>query len=137
MEGVKEVRQLDDRRLAWRAEILGKEVSWNAEITYQIPDDRISWRSTSGPTNDGTITFSRTDDVKTRVTLRLEFEPEGAAETTASALGLVRARIHGDLKRFKKFIEERGVATGRWRGEIHGGRVTPAQLGETPSPLES
>ncbi|HEX2416956.1 MAG TPA: SRPBCC family protein, partial [Micromonosporaceae bacterium] len=27
MEGVQEVRQLDDRRLAWRAEIMGKEVS--------------------------------------------------------------------------------------------------------------
>jgi uncharacterized membrane protein len=132
MEGVREVRQIDDRRLAWRAEIMGKEVSWNAEITYQIPDDRISWRSTSGPMNNGTITFTRIGDMKTKLTLRLEFEPEGAAETTASALGIVTARVRGDLKRFKKFIEERGVATGRWRGEIHGGQVSHSSLGETP-----
>ena len=48
---------------------------------------------------------------------------EGAAENTASALGLVGARVEGDLKRFKKFIEERGAATGQWRGEIHGQSV--------------
>src|SRR5215207_9904710 len=38
MEGVKEVRQLDDRRLFWRAIILGREVEWQAEIFEQVPD---------------------------------------------------------------------------------------------------
>lgn len=125
MEGIKEVLQLDDRRLAWRAEVMGKAVSWNAEITEQVPDQRISWRSTTGPINNGTILFMPLGDMQTKLTLRLEFEPGGAAETAGSALGLVTVRVKGDLKRFKKFIEERGVATGRWRGEIHGGQVTP------------
>jgi uncharacterized membrane protein len=124
MEGVKEVRQLDDRRLAWKAEIMGKEVSWNAEITQQQPDDRISWRSTSGPAQNGTVTFLPKGDDKTVVNLRIDFEPEGAMETTGTALGVVTARVKGDLRRFKDFIEKRGVATGRWRGEIHGGEVT-------------
>ena len=48
MEGVKEVRQLDAKRLHWRAEIGGKELDWTAEITQQLPDERITWRSTSG-----------------------------------------------------------------------------------------
>ena len=30
MEGVREVRQLDDRRLAWCAEVGGKEKRWEA-----------------------------------------------------------------------------------------------------------
>lgn len=124
MEGVKEVRQLDDRRLTWRAEVAGKELTWNAEIVYQIPDDRVSWRSTSGPAQDGTVSFTRLGDTKTKLVLRLEYEPEGAVETAASALGLVSARVKGDLKRFKEFIEERGVATGQWRGAIHGGQVS-------------
>ena len=47
MEGVKEVRQLDDKHLFWRAEIAGKEVHWDAEITHQEPDKSIGWRSTS------------------------------------------------------------------------------------------
>ena len=48
MEGVKEVKQLDDKRLHWKAEIAGKSEEWDAEIIEQIPDQRISWRSTSG-----------------------------------------------------------------------------------------
>ena len=42
MEGVEEVRQLDDRRLHWKAEIGGKEKEWDAEIFQQIPDHRIA-----------------------------------------------------------------------------------------------
>lgn len=132
MEGVKEVRQLDDRRLTWRAEVIGKEVTWNAEITFQTPDERIAWRSTSGPAQNGSISFTRLGDTKTKLTLRLEYEPDGAVETAASALGLVTARVKGDLNRFKKFIEGRGVATGQWRGEIHGGQVSGSARGETP-----
>lgn len=48
MKGVLEVRQLDDTHLHWRAEVAGKEEEWDAEITEQIPDKRIAWRSTSG-----------------------------------------------------------------------------------------
>src|SRR5919202_1791756 len=41
MEGVKEVRQLDDQRLHWRAEIAGKEKEWDAEIFEQVPDRKV------------------------------------------------------------------------------------------------
>ena len=37
MEGVKEVRQLDDQRLHWRASIGGKEKEWTAKIIEQDP----------------------------------------------------------------------------------------------------
>lgn len=123
MEGVKEVRQLDDKRLQWHAEIMGKDISWTAEITEQIPDQRISWKSTSGPPQIGAVTFLPSGPDKTRITLRIDYEPRGAAETTASALGVVKARVSGDLERFKEFIEHRGAPTGQWRGEIRGGQV--------------
>jgi len=125
MEGVKEVRQLDDKRLHWRAEILGKDVEWTAEITQQIPDKRITWRSTSGAFNAGSISFESLGAEKTRLRLRIEYEPEGAAEKTGSAIGLVSARVERDLGRFKDFIEGQGHETGAWRGEIHGQEVTP------------
>jgi uncharacterized membrane protein len=48
MEGVKEVQQLDDTHLHWKAEIGGQEKEWNAEITEQIPDQRIAWTSVGG-----------------------------------------------------------------------------------------
>ena len=118
MEGVKEVRQIDDTHLHWRAEIGGREQEWDAVITEQIPDDRVAWRSTTGATNAGVITFHRIADGVTRAMLQLEYEPEGMAENTGNMLGLVSRRVEGDLERFKSFIESRGQATGGWRGEV-------------------
>jgi uncharacterized membrane protein len=123
MEGVKEVRQLDDKRLHWRAEIAGKEVDWDAEITEQVPDQRVAWTSITGTSNAGSVTFRASGPSRTRVTLRLDYDPEGFRESAGSALGMVRSRVTGDLERFKKFIESRGVETGAWRGEIHGSQV--------------
>jgi uncharacterized membrane protein len=118
MEGVREVRQLDDTHLHWRAEVGGRDKEWDAEITEQIPDDRIAWRSRAGAGNAGVVTFHRLSDTSTRVMLQLEYEPEGAVESTADALGLVSRRVTGDLERFKAFIESRGRETGAWRGKV-------------------
>jgi uncharacterized membrane protein len=118
MEGVLEVRQLDDRRLAWRAEVGGKEKSWEAEISEQIPDARVAWHSVGGARNAGVVTFHRIDDETTRVMLQLEYEPEGVVENVGDAVGVASARVRGDLQRFKDFIEQRGRETGAWRGSI-------------------
>ena len=123
MEGVKEVKQLDDKRLHWRAVIGGKEKEWDAEIVEQRPDERIAWTSRGGAFNSGVVTFHRIDDTRTRVMLQIDYEPEGVVENVADALGVVKARIKGDLERFKEFIERRGRETGAWRGEIEHGRV--------------
>jgi uncharacterized membrane protein len=118
MEGVEEVRQLDDKRLHWRAKVAGREEEWDAEITEQLPDERVAWRSTSGAENAGVVTFHHIDANTTRVMLQLEYDPEGVVENVGDALGVVSRRVEGDLKRFKEFIEGRGTETGAWRGEI-------------------
>ena len=118
MEGVKEVRQLDDTHLRWRAEIAGKDEEWDAVIAEQIPDERVSWHSTSGAHNAGVVTFHRIADGVTRVMLQIDYEPEGMVGHAGNMLGMVSRRVEGDLERFKKFIEERGRATGGWRGEV-------------------
>lgn len=123
MEGVEEVRQEGDSHTHWRANIAGKEVEWDADITEQTPDQRVSWRSTTGAHNAGTVSFQPQGADRTNVTLRLEYEPEGFFENIGSALGFVDSRIKGDLERFKVFIEQRGRETGAWRGEIHGSQV--------------
>ena len=118
MEGVEEVKQLDDVTLHWKASIAGQQREWDAKITEQTPDERIAWTDIGGAENAGVVTFHRIDDNKTKVMLQMEFEPEGAVETAGDALGLVKARVKGDLERFKGFIESRGQETGAWRGEV-------------------
>jgi uncharacterized membrane protein len=121
MEGVKEVRQLDDRRLFWRASILGREVEWQAEIYEQVPDTRIAWRSTTGEPNAGAVYFSAVNGDTTKITLVIQYDPQGFGEKIADALGAVSLRVAGDLERFRDFIEKRHVETGGWRGEIREG----------------
>jgi uncharacterized membrane protein len=118
MAGVLQVRQLDDTHLHWRAEIAGKEQQWDAEITQQIPDKLIAWRSTSGARNEGCVTFHPVSDSRTRIELRMDYEPQGPVETVGDALGAVSARARGNLERFKAFLESRGTETGAWRGSV-------------------
>jgi len=121
MNGIEEVRQLDDRKLFWRANIWGHTAEWEAEIHEQVPDQRIAWRSLSGHPNAGAVSFASAGEGRTRVTLALEYEPLGLAETIGDALGLVTSRVEGDLERFREFIESKQTPTGAWRGEIREG----------------
>lgn len=118
MEGVKEVRQLDDSHLHWCAEIAGKDVEWDAEITEQIPDQRIAWRSLDGAENAGVVSFHKLNDGCTRVMVQMDYDPEGVVENAGDMLGMLSHRVEGDLERFKDFLESRGSETGAWRGEI-------------------
>jgi len=118
MEGVEQVEQIDDRHLRWHVDIAGVDREFEAEITEQTPDQRIAWRARSGVEQGGVVTFHALDDEHTRVTLQMEFEPEGLAEQVGDKAGMVSARTKGDLERFKEFIEDRGTETGAWRGEI-------------------
>ncbi|HEV2810463.1 MAG TPA: SRPBCC family protein [Acidimicrobiales bacterium] len=118
MEGVEEVTQITPTRTHWRTEIGGVTREFDAEITEQVPDRRIAWRTVDGPDQGGVVTFQPSDAGGTTVSLELDYEPEGLAEKAADKLGLVKRRIGGDLERFKKFIEQQGVETGAWRGEV-------------------
>ena len=125
MDGVKEVRQLDDTHLHWRASFAGKEKEWDAEITEQVPDQRIAWRSTSGDApNNGTVRFEPLGPDRTRISLTMEYEPQGMVENVGDKLGVMSGRVETTVKQFRDFIEKRGGETGGWRGEVHGGQKT-------------
>jgi uncharacterized membrane protein len=111
MAGVKEVRQLDDAHLLWRADVLGKEKEWESEITEQEPDTRISWKSVSGARNAGTVRFEPLGADRTRVRLTMAYEPENAAENIGDALGAMRLQVARSVQGFKEFIEGRKAAT--------------------------
>ncbi|MEJ6022861.1 SRPBCC family protein [Ramlibacter sp. PS4R-6] len=118
MPTVESVKQLDDAHLHWKAKVAGKMKEWDSEITQQIPDQLIEWRSTGGVKNGGTVTFDKIGENKTRVCLRLWYSPEDATEKAGGLLGGVKLTAKGNLKRFKQLLERRGAETGAWRGEI-------------------
>lgn len=126
MEGVKSVRQVTEKRLLWHVEIAGIGKSWEADIVEQVPDSRIEWHSTSGTTNNGAVIFESLAPDLTKVTLVLNYEPEGTLEKVADVLGVVTLRVQGDLRRFKDIAEKRTTAPEGWRGEIDNGVVVSA-----------
>jgi uncharacterized membrane protein len=121
MEGVEEVRQVDDTHLHWIADIAGKTHEWDAEITEQRPDEVIAWRSLDGKTNSGHVTFRPMGENRCEVTVRMGWDEEGLTEKLGSTFGFDDRRVKGDLERYKEMIEQRGVETGAWRGEVHQG----------------
>lgn len=118
MAGVEQVSQLTETRTHWQTKVAGVRREFDAEISEQHPDERIAWHTVGGPYHAGVVTFHRLDDRNTRVTLQMEFDPEGIAEKAGAALGVVDWQSKGDLKRFKEFIEAEGSETGAWRGDV-------------------
>jgi uncharacterized membrane protein len=123
MDGVEEVRQLDDTHLHWVAEIGGHREEWDAEITEQLPDERIAWKATGGKGNAGVVTFHRLEDRRCKLMLQLDWQSEGMLEKLGSLLGQDERKVKGDLERFKELIESRGNETGAWRGDVEQGNV--------------
>jgi len=107
MEGVKEVKRLDVKRLHWKAEIAGQDTEWDAEITEEMADQRLAWTSRGGAIKGWVATFHQLSDARSKVLLQLEYDPQGFVENVGDALGVVSSRVQGDLERFKEFIEKR------------------------------
>ncbi|GAA3502759.1 SRPBCC family protein [Streptomyces prasinosporus] len=119
MEGVEQVTQIDDRHNHWTTKIGGVRREFDTEIVDQLPDERITWRTTTGDVQQkGTVHFQRVDNTHTRVELVMDVEPSGVAEKAADLLGTIDRRVKGDMRRFKDFIEQRGDESGAWRGRI-------------------
>ena len=123
MEGVDDVRQLDDTRLHWVATVGGKTNEWDAKILEQHPDKQISWISEDGKKTRGTVTFEPRADNKTLVRLSMSYQAN-PLEAIGSVAGLDARRVRGDLQRFKELIESRGEESGAWRGEVSSGQKT-------------
>ena len=125
MEGIQSVQQLDDGHVKWVAEVRGETREWTTEITEQLPDEKIAWKTIGGEVkNDGVVTFEQVGDAHTRINVQMDVEGESSAENVAGdLLGVVKSQVRGDLERFKQLIESRGEETGAWRGEVQDGET--------------
>jgi uncharacterized membrane protein len=119
MDGVERIEQRTDTLTHWVTKVDGQERVFDAEITEQIPDERVAWTTVNGEVKQaGVVTFHRIQDDTTKVMLQMHFDPSGVAETVGDKLGFVKRQVAGDLRRFKEFMEARGTETGAWRGEV-------------------
>ncbi|MCK8677649.1 SRPBCC family protein [Streptomyces lichenis] len=122
MEGVDEIRQIDDRHNHWKTSIGGVHREFDTEIVDQLPDERVAWRTVAGDTRQkGVVTFRKVDERHTRVELVMDVEPSGMAEKAADAVGILDRRVKGDMRRFKDYIETQSGESGGWRGRIRPG----------------
>lgn len=122
MTGVVDVQQIDDKHVRWVAEVGGERKEWQAEIVEQEPDRVIAWRSIEGIENAGRVEFEPADG-GTRVSVEMEYDPEGVKESVGALFGFDSRQVEEDLERFRDLVEGRGAPTGEWRGEIHSGQV--------------
>ncbi|GAB2745645.1 SRPBCC family protein [Arthrobacter bambusae] len=133
MKGVEAVEQIDETALHFSTKVGGVKRDFNAQILEQVPDLLVSWASIDGPRNAGTVSFEPLGADRTRVSVEIEWEPEGLAEKAGSLVGIDDMRVSADLDKFKKFIEERGYESGAWRGSVAAGDVDDS--GEPVSPV--
>ncbi|MEO5316965.1 SRPBCC family protein [Arthrobacter sp. CC3] len=129
MSGVDDVRQLDDTTVHFQTSIGGVKREYDARITVQQPDQRVTWESLDEPRNAGTVWFEALNPTETKVSVELAWEPDSAVEKVGAAVGLDSRQVASDLKRFKKFIEEREVETGAWRERVSDGATSGAAAG--------
>lgn len=121
MDGVEKIEQTDDTHTHWVTEIGLVEREFDAEITEQIPDERISWRALGDTKHAGSVRFEPAGATATLVKLSLSYAPDGFVEKVGDALNVQRKRAEGDLKNFKEFIESSDYESGAWRGEVDKG----------------
>ncbi|MFD6054636.1 SRPBCC family protein [Agromyces sp. NPDC060279] len=119
LSGVDSITQIDDALTHWVVSFGGVRREFDAEISDQVPDEHVAWRSVSEVAHRGRVAFRPEADGRTRVELTMEWEPEGFVEKAGAALQLDDVMVKRDLQNFKEFIERRETPTGAWRGEVH------------------
>ncbi|MDE0804752.1 MAG: SRPBCC family protein [Acidimicrobiales bacterium] len=97
----------DDGEISHWTVKLGPVVrEFDARVTEVQAEKRIAWKSITGPEHSGVITFHHIDEHRSRMGVQLGFDPDGVAETLASALQIVESAIEYDLGAFKASIEQ-------------------------------
>jgi len=116
---VESITQIDDTHNHWKVKMGGVEREFDAEITEQHPDERVAWNAIGGKDEHaGVVTFHRLSDTSSRVTVQIDWTPEGFVEKAGAVLGIDDRSVKKDLEHFKEFIEGRGVEEGAWRGDV-------------------
>ena len=116
LESVK-VLDGDGKRSHWKAKApLGQSVEWDAELTSDVENTRLGWKSLEGSdiANSGVVEFLPTSNRGTEVRVILTYEPPAGYVGTiiAKLFGEEPSQqVYGDLYRFKSLMESEEVIT--------------------------
>ncbi|GAB2737171.1 SRPBCC family protein [Nocardioides pakistanensis] len=107
---LRSVTDLGDGRYRWEANApVKRKVTWEAEVTGDEPGRRISWKSTKGLANSGTVHFAEAPgDRGTEVRVVLHYDVPGGRLGRAAAKLLgeePEQQVRDDLRRFKQVLE--------------------------------
>jgi uncharacterized membrane protein len=111
MENVVSIEPAGNNRFRWTVKApLGREVSWDAEITHEVPGKEMNWQSVEGAdvANSGKITFTDAGERGTVVRAVIAYEPPaGVVGQVVAKLFQREPRIQArrDLHRFKQLME--------------------------------
>jgi uncharacterized membrane protein len=135
MKKVENVKQEEDEKLKWKAQIFWSHRSWEAEIVDQVPNERIVWKSDGEKGKvDGAITFHELAPDLTRILMTLEYHPKGLFEHTGNIWRAQGRRARLELKHFARHVSTQTLLhqdeLEGWKGEIHDGEVTDAEAAD-------
>ncbi|MGX7951355.1 SRPBCC family protein [Tsuneonella sp. HG249] len=111
MENVVSIEPAGGNRFRWTVKApLGREVSWDAEITHEVTGREMNWQSVEGAdvANSGKITFAEAGERGTVVRAVIAYEPPaGVIGQAVAKLFQREPRIQArrDLHRFKQLME--------------------------------
>jgi uncharacterized membrane protein len=111
MRHLEAVTKTDEKLSHWKAKApLGQTVEWDAELTSDVPNEKIGWKSLEGAfiPNSGVVEFLPTIERGTEVKVTMIYEAPGGkiGEWIAWALGEEPGiQIAQDLRRFKSLME--------------------------------
>jgi uncharacterized membrane protein len=105
MHRVLSVKQDEDSKVTWEEKIWFSKRQWEAEIIEQRDNEMLSWKTTSGASHAGVVSFHKLEDRLTRVMVTMDFRPTGMFEKMASGLRFVKRAVQADLARFKSYVE--------------------------------
>ncbi len=105
LDCIRRVMWVDDRRALWDADILGRQVVWEARIVESTPNKTLAWESIWGTPNAGIVHFEPLSAQRTRMTVEISFQPRGFIERLGVRFGILGTVVQRDLERFKKMAE--------------------------------
>ena len=79
MEGVERIEQRTPTLTHWVTKISGQQREFDAQITEQVPDQRVAWTTVQGEVRQaGVVSFQPRDATHTEVRLELDHDPQAS-----------------------------------------------------------